>query len=43
MFIEDTTPIAALTVADIKKLLKDSIREQKIEAIPPVTSPSIAR
>ena len=43
MFIEDTTPIAALTVADLKKLLKDSIREQKIEAIPPVTSPSIAR
>ncbi len=30
MFIEDTTPIAALTVADLKKLLKDSLREQKI-------------
>ena len=39
MFIEDTTPIAALTVADLKKLLKDSLREQKIEAIPPVTTP----
>lgn len=39
MFIEDTTPIAALTVADLKKLLKGSIREQKIEAIPPVTTP----
>lgn len=39
MFIEDTTPIAALTVADLKKLLKDSLREQKIEAIPTVTTP----
>lgn len=39
MFIEDSTPIAALTVADLKKLLKDSIREQKIEAITPVTTP----
>lgn len=39
MFIEDTTPIAALTVADLKKLLKGSIREQKSEAIPPVTTP----
>lgn len=40
MFIEDTTPIAALTVADFKKLLKDSLREQKIEAIPPSCSVS---
>ena len=38
MIIEDTTPIAALTVADLKALLKDYLREQKNATIPPVTS-----
>ena len=38
MIIEDTTPIAALTVADFKSLLKDYLREQKNATIPPVTS-----
>lgn len=29
MFIDDTTPIAALTVGNLKQLIKDLIRDQK--------------
>jgi len=37
MFIDDTTPIAALTVGNLKQLITDLVREQKADAIPPVT------
>lgn len=37
MFIEDTTPIAALTVGNLKQLITDLVREQKVDAIPLVT------
>ena len=37
MFIDDTTPIAALTVVILKQLITDLVREQKADAIPPVT------
>ena len=37
MIIENTTPIAALTVGNLKQLITDLVREQKADAIPPVT------
>ena len=37
MFIDDTTPIAALTVGNLKQLITDLVREQKVDAIPLVT------
>lgn len=37
MFIDDTTPIAALTVGNLIQLITDLVREQKADAIPPVT------
>lgn len=37
MFIDDTTPIAALTVGNLKQLITDLVREQKADAIPLVT------
>ena len=37
MFIDDTTPIAALTVGNLKQLITDLVREQKADAIPPGT------
>ena len=37
MFIDDTTPIAAITVGNLKQLITDLVREQKADAIPPVT------
>ena len=37
MFIDDTTPIAALTVGNLKQLITDFVREQRADAIPPVT------
>ena len=39
MFIEDTTPITALTVGNIKQLITDLIREQKADAIPQLCKP----
>lgn len=37
MLIDDTTPIAAPTVGNLKQLITDLVREQKADAIPPVT------
>ena len=37
MLIDDTTPIAALTVGNLKQLITDLVREQKADAIPSVT------
>lgn len=37
MFIDDTKPIAALTVGNLKQLITDLVREQKVDAIPLVT------
>lgn len=36
MFIDDTTPIAALTVGNLKQLIMDLVRKQKADASPPV-------
>ncbi|MBR1576247.1 MAG: DUF3853 family protein [Bacteroidales bacterium] len=38
MLIDDTTPIAALTVGNLKQLISDLIRKQKADDIPPVTT-----
>lgn len=37
MFIDDTRPIAALTVGNLKQLIMDLVRKQKADASPPVT------